>query len=106
MRAMLIRKEANAMGELGEFTQAFPLFAKVVRIQQQLAAVDPQDTRALEDVEAMVWDEAAAYENACNPDLTTTSGDRRHNLRNADRLFSQAAAIIEQILRRDSSSEK
>ena len=47
MRAMLIRKEANAMGE---FTQAFPLFAKVVRIQQ-LAAVDPQDTRADEDVE-------------------------------------------------------
>ena len=35
---------------MGEFTQAFPLFAKVVRIQQ-LAAVDPQDTRALEDVE-------------------------------------------------------
>jgi hypothetical protein len=29
MLAMLIRKKANAMGELGEFTQAFPLFAKV-----------------------------------------------------------------------------
>jgi tetratricopeptide (TPR) repeat protein len=103
---MLIRKEANAMGELGEFTQAFPLFAKVVGIQQQLAAVDPQDTRALEDVEAMVWDEAAAYENASNPDLTTTSGKPRQNLKNGKRLFSQTVAIIEQILRHDPLSEK
>jgi hypothetical protein len=28
---MLIRKEVNAMGEPGEFIQAFPLFAKVIK---------------------------------------------------------------------------
>jgi tetratricopeptide (TPR) repeat protein len=106
MRAMLIRKEANAMGELGEYTQAFPLFTEVVQIQQQLAAADPQDSRALEDLEIMLWDEAAAYENAANPDLTTTSADRRNNLQNAERLFSQTVEMMEQILRHDPSSEK
>jgi len=106
MRAMLIRKEANAMGELGEFTQAFPLFAEVVRIQQQLADADPQDSRALEDLEMMIWDEAATYESASDPDLSASWGERRQNLKNAERLFLQTVAIMQQILRRDPSSDK
>jgi tetratricopeptide (TPR) repeat protein len=106
LRAMLVRKEANAMVELEEFNLAFPLFTEVVQTQQQLAAADPQDSRSLEDLEIMIWDEAAAYESASDPHVTMPPADRRQNLKNAERLFTQTVAMMQQILKRDPSSDK
>jgi len=105
IRAMLLRKEANAMVALGEFDEAAPLFAQVVQIQQHLAAADPLDSRALADLEVVLDDEALAFEEAANPVLASAYGKRRQNLAAAEKLLTQTVAIMERMLKQDPSNE-
>lgn len=106
LRSMLLRKEADAFLELGEYDRATPLFAQVVQIQQHLAAADPQDLRAQVDLEVVVDDEATGYEDAANPALATVAGNRRRNLVAAENLLTQAIGITEKMIRQAPSNEE
>jgi tetratricopeptide (TPR) repeat protein len=105
MRAMIIRKEANALVQLGEYSKANVLFAEVTTIHQRLVAADPQDLRALADLEVVLDDRAYGYEDAANPVLAVAPGDRRQNLAEAEKLLNRVAAIFEKMLQRDPSNE-
>jgi tetratricopeptide (TPR) repeat protein len=101
MRAQILLKLAVSSSELGEYSSATPLFAQSAEIEKQLAAADSQDLRVLADLEVIFEDEAGSYEDAANPALGADPADRRRNLLAAQQLWTQAAAILERMARKD-----
>ncbi|HMD47609.1 MAG TPA: hypothetical protein VKG79_00865, partial [Bryobacteraceae bacterium] len=104
-RAITVRKEAYALSELGEYSQALPLYEEALQVFERLAAADAKDVRALRDVKRALADEASSYENAANPALGTSPGDRRRNLLAAQRLLEQFVAAIERTLKQEPTNE-
>ncbi len=105
-RALIIRKEAVAFSELGEFSQANPLFEDALKTFQRIEAADAaavKDIRALGDVRRILLDMVENYENAADPALAEVPGDRRRNLLMARQLAEQEADTIQQILKQDTS---
>ena len=101
LRAMLLRKQANAFERLGEYAQAGPLFEQALVTTQRLAAQDPKDSRALFDVVTVLDDEAKSYEDAADPVVAAKPRDRRINLILAGKSLRQAAADLELLLKQD-----
>jgi eukaryotic-like serine/threonine-protein kinase len=98
MRAITVRKRAMALEELGQHSQAVPLFDQTLQTQRQLAAADPKDLRALNDVDRVLEDAASSYEEAANPALGTSAIDQRRDLLSAERFYEQAMPILEQMM--------
>jgi tetratricopeptide (TPR) repeat protein len=105
LRAMLLRKLANALERLGAYAQAVPLFEEALEIHQRIAAQDPKDFRALFDVATVLDDEAQSYEDAADPVVAAKVGDRRVNLVLAEKKLAQAAADLERLLRQDPAND-
>jgi tetratricopeptide (TPR) repeat protein len=105
MRSMVQRKEADAMSELGEYTQADALFKHVAAVQQRLAATDPDDLRARADLEVVLNDEAIAFEDAADPALASSPNDRARNLAAAADLFAKVVDITGKMLQQDPTNE-
>ena len=105
MRANLLRKKAMTMRELGEYSQAAPLFDQALTIQKQIAAADPKDTRSLFDVYVDLTQAAENYEDSADPAFATDLGDRRRNLALAAPLLKQAESIAIQLLKQNPSND-
>ena len=105
MRAMLMRKKANALVQLGEYSKATELFTQVARIHQYFVAADSQDLRALADLEVILNDEALGFETAAEPALAAAGGDRRLSLATDEQLLIRTAEIIDKMLKQDPSNE-
>ena len=105
LRTMLLRKEAIALVELSEYQEAFPLFAEAVQGYRRFVTADPQDWRALADLQVVLCDEAAGFENAADPALGAAPGERRRNLENAERILTQADALLARMLQHDPSND-
>ncbi len=50
IRSQILRKQADALEQLGEYGSAVSLFTQSIQIQSKLAAADPQDLRAQADL--------------------------------------------------------
>jgi tetratricopeptide (TPR) repeat protein len=105
MRTMLLRKEANALVQLGEFSKATEIFSEAVNEHRKLAAADPQDLRALADLQVVLNDEAICFETAADPVLAVSPNDLRKNLSAAEGLLTEALAIVAKMLSQDPSNE-
>ena len=101
IRSFLLRKEANALGQLGKHAEAAPLFEQALAILEHIAAQDAKDSRALFDVVTVLDDQAKSYEDAADPVLAVRPGDRRANLVLAEKNLAQAAAGLERLLKQD-----
>jgi tetratricopeptide (TPR) repeat protein len=99
LRDMVLRKEADSLAELGKINEAAPLFAKVAKLQSDLAAADPQDSRSLFDLQVILNDEAMAYESAANPALGASDADRHRNLAAEQQPLVQAIAALEKLVK-------
>jgi tetratricopeptide (TPR) repeat protein len=97
LRGIIVRKVGTALSELGEFSQAIPLFEQAIQIHQKLADADPKDTRNLRDLKRTLQDEADSYEWSADPALAASSSNRRQNLRNASRTLQALKVTIEQL---------
>jgi tetratricopeptide (TPR) repeat protein len=109
MRALIVRKEAVALSELGKYSQANPLFADALSTFQKIASADSanvKDIRALGDMKRILFDMASSYEDAANPALAEAPGDQRRNLKLARTYWEQAAITIQQIEKQDISHEE
>jgi len=107
-RALIVRKQAVALSELGEYSQANPLFADALATFQRIASADTggvKDIRALGDVKRLLDDMASSYESAADPALAAVPADRRRELLAARQLWEQEAATTQQILKQDTSHE-
>jgi tetratricopeptide (TPR) repeat protein len=108
LRALIVRKEAVAFSELGEFSQANPLFDQALKTFQRIEAADNaevKDIRALGDMRRILLDMVLNYENAADPALAEAPGDPRRNLLMARQLAEQEEAWIQQILKQDTSHQ-
>jgi tetratricopeptide (TPR) repeat protein len=106
VRANVLRKKAMSMRELGEYTQAIPLFDQAVAIQRQISAADPKDSRSLFDVYVDLTQEAYDYEDAADPDLERDSRKRRRDLALALPLLKEAELIALQLLKENPSNDE
>jgi tetratricopeptide (TPR) repeat protein len=98
-RGIMVRKIAAALSELGEYSQAIPLFEQAVQIHQKLVDADPKDTRNLRDVKRALDDEASSYEYAADPALADPASDPRKTLINAGLTLRALKLTIERLLR-------
>jgi tetratricopeptide (TPR) repeat protein len=103
LRALLLRKEANALEEIGRYNDALALFPQVVQIQQKLVDQDPLDVRALADLQVILNDEAGSYDDAAGEVLGTPSSnpalERKKNLRAARDLYAQTIGVFDRMLK-------
>jgi len=105
MRAILQRKEASALVQLGEYAKATDLFTEVAQVFQKNVAADAQDSRALADLKVVLNFEALGYETAADPALAVAGSDRRRNLVAAEKLWKQVLEIIDQAIKHDPLAE-
>jgi tetratricopeptide (TPR) repeat protein len=105
MRAILQRKEASALVQLGEYAKATDLFTEVAQVFQKNVAADAQDSRALADMKVVLNFEALGYETAADPALAVAGSDRRRNLVAAEKLWTQELEIIDQAIKHDPVDE-
>lgn len=108
-RAMIVRKEAVAYSELGEFSKAEPLFGDALQTFEQIAAADTanvKDIRALGDMRRILQDTGLSYENAADPRLAENRSDRQRNLLAALRIWEQETATIERMMKQDTSHQE
>jgi serine/threonine protein kinase len=105
MRANLLRKKAMAMRELGEYSQAAPLFDQALTIQRQIAAADPKDSRSLFDVYVDLTQAAYDYEESADPAFATDPRIRRRSIALAAPLLEQAESIALQLLKQNPSND-
>jgi len=80
VRNVLTLDRAVALVQLGEYAQANSLEAGLVRSSQRLAAADPEDLRALYDLESDLQRQAEGFATAADPVLGATPDARRLNL--------------------------
>jgi serine/threonine protein kinase len=109
MRTMILRKEANAHVLIGQYNEAIPLFSQVVVFERKMVAADPEDLRALADLEVILDDEAVGLETAANPALAAPGSDSKND---RSRILTQACdtlreviAIMDRMLRLDATNE-
>jgi serine/threonine protein kinase len=98
-------RKAIALVQLGEYSRAASLYEEIVQLDRRFVAEDPQDFRALADLEEDLNGEAADFEMAADPALTASPGDRRRNLVAAEKLLTQVVAIMEKAMALDPSNE-
>jgi tetratricopeptide (TPR) repeat protein len=105
LQGILLRKQATALHQVGAYEQAAPLFEQALRLNQNLAAQDPSDGRALFDVATVLDDEAQSYEDAADPLLAANPRQQRENLTLAQERLQQAIAILERLLKWDPGND-
>ena len=105
LRAAVLHREAVALNELGDYSKALDIYAQVFKINQGLAAADPQDWHGQAVLVADLDDEATVYEYAADPALGATPGDRRRNLAAAEKLITQELPIVEKGFKHDPANE-
>jgi hypothetical protein len=105
MRTMILRKEANARVLTGQYDEAMPLFDQVVEFERKMVALDPQDLRALADLEVILDDQAVGLETAANPALAASGSgsnkERGRILAEACDTLREVIAIMDRMLRLD-----
>ena len=110
LRGMLERKEANAMEEIGRYSDAEAIFDKEIAVSRKLAAADPLDERSLVDLDVVLDDQAGTYDDAASPVLASASAnseaDRRKNLAASKSLYTETASVLDRLLKLNPSNER
>jgi tetratricopeptide (TPR) repeat protein len=105
MHSMIVRKEANALVQLGEYPEAIALYGEIVPSYRKLAVADPQDLRALADLEVVLNDDAVVFESASDPLVGASTQYRTRNLADAARTLAQTIDLTQKMLKQDPANE-
>lgn len=101
----LLMYEGQALTELGRYSESSLSLKGVIESFQKLVKSDPQDMRALDDLETSLSQEINDYETAADPALTASPGERRRNLLIEERLLTQEMGVLNKIMSHESSPE-
>jgi tetratricopeptide (TPR) repeat protein len=108
LRAVLLRKEANTYSELGQYSQANPIYDEDFKIYSDFAAQDHDDLRASFDVATLLDDEGGSYLDAADASEQNSAAGAasasRKNLMIAERLLTQDLEILQQLVQHDSNN--
>jgi eukaryotic-like serine/threonine-protein kinase len=98
-RALLLRKQAFALSELGRYAEADPLFEASTSIYQKIAAADPKDARALRDLNRLLTNETSSYEAAADPLLAAPGNSASNNIAAEKKFAGERVEVLEQLLK-------
>jgi eukaryotic-like serine/threonine-protein kinase len=104
VRAYIVRREAGAMSELGEYDTAAPLYAQSEQIDRKYSAADPQDLRAMQDLEVVLDDESTSEEYAADPVIGVAPEQRRQHLLKAIAYLNAVNEVTSTMVRKDPSN--
>jgi tetratricopeptide (TPR) repeat protein len=104
LRAYIVRREGGALSELGEYDAAAPLFVQSEEIDRKYSQADPQDLRALQDLEVVLDDESVNDEYAADPALGATPAQRHQHLLKAVEDLNAVAEVTGRMVRQDSAN--
>ena len=109
MRIMIQRKKANAHVLMGQYDEAMPLFAQVLEFHRKMVAADPEDLRALADLEVVLDDEAIGLETSADPALagakSGSKNERTRILAQACDIQREVISIMDRMLKQDPANE-
>jgi serine/threonine protein kinase len=95
MRALLLRKQAFALSELGRYTECWLLYGQSDAIYRRIAAADPRDVRSRTDLVRLLNNETSSAETAMDP---TLAPHERSAAARAKQLESIRADILRQAI--------
>ena len=98
MQGLLLRKQANALSELGRYGEARVLFAKSEAIYGPLIAADARDLRAKRDMYLLLTAELDCEENALDPSLAEPGDSHAAALQRARKLSERRIETLRQLL--------
>jgi len=93
--------EAYNLVELGRYAEANELQAEAVRLDRLLAAADPQDQRALEDLNVSLIYSTRNYMTEADPALGPSAGDRRQALIGAEKSLTEETAVMGKLMKKE-----
>jgi tetratricopeptide (TPR) repeat protein len=97
--------EAYALVQMGSYSEANEIVAATVQASQRLVAADPQDLRALTDMNASLAQSSLVYEMEADPALAASADDRHKSLMDAERSFSAELAASEKLIEKGGGKE-
>jgi hypothetical protein len=106
LRNALLLDQSDALNRLGEYSEGNAVVATVLESELRLVAADPQDLRALYDLQADYYHEAEGFETAADPALGASVDDRLRNLEAAEKPLTQEVALWEKMLKQSPSQEE
>ena len=98
-RALLLRKQAFALSELGRYAEADPLFEASTTIYQKIAAADPKDARALRDLNRLLTNETSSFEAAADPLLAAPGSSASNNIAAEKKFAGERAEVLQRLLK-------
>jgi tetratricopeptide (TPR) repeat protein/predicted Ser/Thr protein kinase len=98
--------KAWALAQLGRYAEANEAAARSVHACQRLAAADPKDLRAQDDLMLALGIEAECLKSAGDPDLGATASDRRRSMTVAEKVLAQILSVLEGMLKLQASSSR
>jgi hypothetical protein len=102
----LLEGKADVLTEFGRFSEANALYSEVTQTVQHLSVADPQDLRALFDLQTGLNQQALGFETAADPAFSASTSDRQRNLAAAEKMLTQEAGILERMLKQDPSNDE
>ena len=96
----------NALVELGRYTEAHQSMDGIVQSSQRMVAADPEDMRALTDLNVSLIQESYNYEIASNPALTSSPVERLRNLALEEKSLKQEIDITKRLLKHGPSQNQ
>jgi tetratricopeptide (TPR) repeat protein len=97
--------KASALVELGRYSEANSLIGGIVQSFQRLVEADPQDLRALNDLQVGLSQSAAVFETESIPALAASVQERRQSLAVEEESLTQELAVLDKLKKKDSSPE-
>jgi tetratricopeptide (TPR) repeat protein len=96
--ANILGKTALALTEIGRYQEALPYLDQAKGILQPFLAADPKDTRAANDLLAILETEAQCFEDRAQGIFTGENTDRGWVAANALKSLTQARVLAEKLL--------
>ena len=101
--SVLLLDEAYNLVELGRYAEANEVQAGAVQLKQRLVAADPQDMRALSDLNTGLSYSSRNFLTEADPALTSSASDRRQALISAERSLTEEAAVSGKLMKQEGS---
>gem|GEM_PF-681256 len=101
----ILRKYGLALKDTGDYEQALQNFERARTMLQRFVDLDPQDARALNDLEAGLENEAECYEDRAQGIFPGVTRNRSADARSALRLVTDARRILARLLDQEPGNE-
>jgi tetratricopeptide (TPR) repeat protein/tRNA A-37 threonylcarbamoyl transferase component Bud32 len=99
LRQDLLLEEADALVQMGHNSEANAILAAVIQLHKSLVTADPQDTRALLDLETDLNQQAQEYELEADPELGASDGFRQRSLLLAASSYTEEIELLGKALK-------